>query len=299
MTTEASKERDGTAGEVTLRAVEPSDVDACARIVFEAFGGIHDHHRFPRDFPVPEAATAMMQGWIPPSEIWGVVAEVDGGVVGCNFLDERDPIRGVGPITIDPKAQNAGLGRKLMEAVLERGKNARGIRLVQDGFHMRSLSLYTSLGFDVTASCIVMTGEPRGDAVDGVEVRPVTDGDLEQCEALYKKVHGFERTGSLRDAVHGPLSPFAALRDGRVTAYATAVNFWPMNHGVAETDEDMKALLLGAAAAGESMALLVPLRSALFRWCLEQGLRGVKPMNVMALGEYQEPRGSWFPSVLY
>jgi hypothetical protein len=25
----------------------------------------------------------------------------------------------------------------------------------------------------------------------------------------------------------------------------------------------------------------------------------VKPMNLMALGEYQEPRGSWFPSVLY
>ena len=30
-----------------------------------------------------------------------------------------------------------------MEAVIERGKDAPGIRLLQDGFHMRSLSLYT------------------------------------------------------------------------------------------------------------------------------------------------------------
>ena len=32
---------------------------------------------------------------------------------------------------------------------------------------------------------------------------------------------------------------------------------------------------------------------------MKKRLRAVKPMNVMALGEYQEPRGSWFPSVLY
>ena len=32
-----------------------------------------------------------------------------------------------------------------MEAVIERGKDAPGIRLVQDGFHMRSLSLYRRL----------------------------------------------------------------------------------------------------------------------------------------------------------
>ena len=28
-------------------------------------------------------------------------------------------------------------------------------------------------------------------------------------------------------------------------------------------------------------------------------VRLVKPMNLMALGDYQEPSGAWFPSVLY
>jgi hypothetical protein len=62
----------------------------------------------------------------------------------------------------------------------------------------------------------------------------------------------------------------------------------------------MVALLCGAAAAVEEpIAFLVPLRTGLFPWCLEEGLRLEKPMNVMAVGEYREPRGSWFPSVLY
>lgn len=286
--------------DVTLREVEPGDADECARIVFEAFGQIHDHHRFPRDFPALEAAAGMMGMWIPHPEVWGVVAEVDGRIVGSNFLDERDPIAGVGPITIDPKNQNTRVGRRLMEAVIERGRDAPGIRLMQDGFHMRSLALYASLGFDVKAACVVMEGTPRGEPVPGVEVRPVAEGDLEECGALWARVHGFPRTGALRDSVSGPFAPYAAVRDGRIVAYASTLAFWPMAHGVAESDEDMQALLLGGAAAqGDPIALLVPIESSLFRWCLEQGLRAVKPMNLMALGDYREPQGGWFPSVLY
>ncbi len=289
----------GTAAEVTIREVAPGDAEACARICFEAFGAIHDHHRFPRDFPALEAATGLMATWIPHPSVWGVVAERDGRIVGSNFLDERGPIRGVGPITVDPNGQNAGVGRRLMEAVLERGQGAPGIRLLQDGFHMRSLSLYESLGFDVKEPVAVASGSPSSDPTDEVEVRALTEGDLDECEALCKKVHGFERTNELRDAIQG-LKPFVAVRDGRITAYASSVAFWPMNHGVAESDQDMQALLLGAAAAvDEPIAFLVPLRSELFRWSLEAGLRLVKPMNLMALGEYHEPRGPWFPSVLY
>jgi hypothetical protein len=241
----------------------------------------------------------MMEAWVPHPSIWGVVAEIDGRVVGSNFLDERDPIRGVGPITVSPDGQNAGVGRKLMEAVMERGRPAPGMRLLQDAFHMRSLSLYESLGFDVKEPVAVMSGKPSSGAVPGVEVRALEARDLDECEALCLKVHGFERTNELRDAIQA-FSPFVARRDGRVVAYASTVTFWPMNHGVAESEDDMKALLQGAAAAVEGpVALLVPLRSGLFRWGLEEGLRLVKPMNLMAMGEYREPQGSWFPSVLY
>jgi predicted N-acetyltransferase YhbS len=286
-------------GEVMLREAEPGDTEACAQILFDAFGTLHDHHRFARDFPEFEAAMRQMQAWIPHPSIWGIVAEIEGRIVGSNFLDERDPIRGVGPISVDPEGQNAGVGRKLMAAVMERGKQAPGIRLQQDAFHMRSLALYESLGFEVKEPVAVIVGKPRSDPVQGAKVRPLAEGDLDQCAALCEKVHGFERTNELRDSIQA-FAPFVAVCDGRITAYVSSATFWPMNHGVAESEHEMKALLRGAAAAVEEpLAFLVPLRAGLFRWGLEEGLRLVKPMNLMALGEYQEPRGSWFPSVLY
>lgn len=298
--TTASQPSPETAAGVTLRPATTDDVQECARICFEAFGGIHDHHNFARDFPSLEAAVGMLTAMCGNPSYFGVVAERDGQIVGSNFIDERDPIRGVGPITVDPVGQNSGVGRMLMEAVIERGRDAPGIRLLQDGFHMRSLSLYQSLGFEVREPIAVATGMPSGAPMDGVEVRPVQEDDLADCEAVCQKVHGFPRTGSLRDAIPA-FAPFLARRDGRVTAYASSLTFWPMAHGVAESAEDMKALLLGGAAAlGEPLSFLLPIRDAeLFGWALSQGLRLVKPMNLMSMGEYVEPRGSWFPSVLY
>jgi hypothetical protein len=97
------------------------------------------------------------------------------------------------------------------------------------------------------------------------------------------------------------MAPYVAVRGGRVTGYATAVTMWPMAHGVAETEEDMQAVILGAAAAAsDPVSFLCPIRqSGLWRWSLQQGLRAIKPMNVMVRGEYAQPTGCWFPSVLF
>ena len=150
--------------------------------------------------------------FIPHPIVWGMVAEIGGRVVGSNFLDERGPIRGVGPITVAPQGQNSGVGRKLMRAVLERGEGAPGIRLLQDAFHMRSLSLYESLGFDVKEPVALATGRPRSEPDRRVEVRQLEENDLEECEALCRHVHGYERTNELRDAVQA-FTPFVAVRE--------------------------------------------------------------------------------------
>ena len=287
---------------IELRAIEPADGDECARIAYEAFGGIQDHHRFARDFPALEDAVQLTSAFISHPSIWGVVAERDGRIVGSNFLDERGPIRGLGPITVDPQAQGAGVGRRLMEAALERGRDAAGIRLFQDSFNVGSLALYASLGFEVKEPCALMSGTPRSGPAGGVEVRALEERDLEKCEDLCIRVHGFERTNELRDAFQVPVfSPFVAVRDGRITAYATTLTFFPAAYGVAETQDDVCALILGALAAGEEPAsFLLPTRQAgLFRWCLSEGLRAVKPMTYMTIGEYREPDGCWIPSVLY
>ena len=287
---------------IELRDIRPDDADEVARIIYEAFAGIHDHHRFARDFPTLDAAAQLARGFIAHPAIWGVVAEREGRIVGSNFLDERGPVRGVGPITVDPAVQAGGVGRRLMEAVIERGAGARGVRLLQDAFNTRSLALYASLGFDIREPMVVMGGRPRRDADVTVEVRALREADLEECEALHRRVHGFERTAELRDALGFPaLEPVVALRDGRIVAYATGVTFFAAAHGVAETQQDLFGLVAGALAATDAPAsFLLPTRQGeAFRACLAAGLQVVKPMTYMTLGEYRDPQGAWIPSVLY
>jgi len=285
--------------EAHLRPARPEDADAVARIVYEAFGTIHDRHRFPRDFPTLEAAAQLTSAFIAHESIWGVVAEHDGRIVGSNFVDERGSIRGVGPITVAPGAQARGLGRRLMQAVIERSAGAPGVRLLQDSFNTASLALYASLGFRVTDPVVVVGGRPSAKVPPDVEVRALTRDDVPACEALACTVLGFERTAELLDAIE-TLTPVVAVRGGRVVAYATTLTFFPAAHAVAESQEDMWALIAGALArGGDAASFLVPTRQAeLFRACLDAGLRVVKPMTYMVIGEDPPARGAWLPSVL-
>jgi predicted N-acetyltransferase YhbS len=146
---------------VRLRPPVPADQPAIGRIVFEAFKSIADKHNFPRDFPAPEMAMGLAQLFASNPSIFGVVAEMDGRVVGSNFLDQRDAVASVGPITVDPDVHGNGIGRRLMQAVIEkaRASNAPSIRLVQDAFNTASMSLYTSLGFDAKEPLALMKGK--------------------------------------------------------------------------------------------------------------------------------------------
>ena len=88
-----------------------------------------------------------------------------------------------------------------------------------------------------------------------------------------------------------------AERDGRITAYATAVAFF--GHAVGETNADLQALIANADSFG-GPGILVPTRNAsLLRWCLDHGLRVVQPMTLMTIGLYNEPAGAYMPSILY
>ena len=284
----------------SIRPAKPSDAETCGRIIYEAFHGIAADHGFLPDFPTIAAATELARSFIANPAVFGVVAEQDGEIVGSNFLSEGDAIRGVGPITVAPHAQGLGIGRQLMQAVVERANGAAGIRLLQDAFNMRSLSLYASLGFEVREPVALMTGRLAGKPAAGVTVRSMTEADLDACDAVCIRVHGISRRSELGDAVR-LFAPRVAERAGRITAYMTAPTFWLANHAVAESMDDMQGLLAGVGAVNtEPFSFLLPTRqSALFRWCLKQGLRAAKPMTLMTMGEYRYPNGAYISSVLY
>lgn len=286
---------------VQIRPMKQEDVETCGRICYEAFKKVADRHSFRPDFPTPEFAGQLAQSFIANPHVFSVVAESDGQIVGSNYLWEYDAIRAVGPITVDPNIQSKGAGRKLMEAVIERGSGSESIRLVQDSYNAASLSLYASLGFDVKEPLAMIEGELQGDIASGIEVRPIKEEDFGECAELCRKAHGFERTGELKNTPPF-LTSFVAVRDGHVTAYASAPHFWALNHAVAESEEDMQALLTGAGnfGDGQPISLLLPTRQTdLFRWCLKKGMRVIKPMTLMAMGKYQEPRSCFLPSVGY
>ena len=284
--------------EVKLREGRPDDAQICGRIAYHAFKAIAEEHNFPPDFPNPEHAITVLAFLLAHPHFHKVVAELDGQIVGSNFLDERNSIAGIGPITVDPTVQNRAIGRRLMQAVMERtaARNSPGVRLVQAAYHCRSLSLYTKLGFDSREPLSVFQGAPLKLSVPGYVARPPREGDLDECSRLCIRVHGHDRTGEMRDALRPGLGAVVE-RAGRITGYTSGIAFF--GHTVGETNDDVKALI-GAAQSIGGPGFLVPTRNGdLMRWCLSRGLRITQPMTLMTVGLYNEPVGAYLPSVLY
>jgi GNAT superfamily N-acetyltransferase len=281
-----------------LRPASHDDAAPAGAICYAAFKAIAEQHAFPPDFPNPEVAIGLFQHMLSRTDIHGVAAEVDGRVVGSNFLWTDGPVAGVGPITVDPAVQNSRIGRKLMEAVLERARDQAipSVRLVQAAYHGRSLSLYTRLGFAAREPLSVMQGSALGVRIAGRTVRAATAADLDAADALCRSIHGHARSGELRAAIQQGTA-MVVEHGASLTGYTTGIGFF--GHAVGETLEEVQALI-GAAPSFTGPGFLVPTRNAaLMRWCLQHGLRIVQPMTLMTMGPYDEPKGAFLPSILY
>lgn len=283
---------------VRIRPAEPDDAIACGRILYEAFATLAAEHGFPADFESVAVATRNVETLIADPGFHGVVAEAGGRILGSTFLDERSTIAAIGPVSVDPAAQDGHVGRALMLAMLERTSERRfpGVRLVQIAYHNRSVSLYAKLGFEVRESLVAVHGAPLRFAVPGYPVRPATAADEAACNAICVQVHGHARAGEVRDALATGRAQVVE-RLGRITGYTTGIGYF--SHTVAETSDDIEALIAAADDFGRP-GFIVPLRNAqLFRWCLAHGLKVFFVMNLMTVGLYQEPEGAWLPSIGY
>ena len=284
--------------DITIRPAVAGDAAPCGAILYRAFQTLADQHNFPPDFPSIEVATGLSSMLLANPGFYAVVAEDEGRIVGSNFADQRSPIAGIGPISVDPTVQNQGVGRNLMQAVVDHfaARNFPGIRLVQAAYHSRSLCLYTKLGFRTREPLSVMQGPPLNAKFPGYEVRPATRGDITACNLLCRRVHGFDRSGELRDAIDATTARVVEHM-GRITGYAGDIAFFA--HAVAETNQGLEALI-GAAPAFPGPGFLLPTRNhEIFEWCLDRGLRLVMQMTLMTVGLYSEPAGAYLPSILY
>jgi predicted N-acetyltransferase YhbS len=281
-----------------LRRGTSADAAALGKICYEAFKAISNAHNFPEDFPDLETATALIETLLAQPKVYSTVAEIDGKTVGSNFLWEGDVVSGVGPITVDVNAQNSSVGKQLMIDVITHAedRNALSTRLVQAAYHNRSLSLYTKLGFDVVEPLAQIHGIPPKIAIAGTNVRPMIKDDLAYADELSISVHGHTRHNEVAGAIENRTATVVE-RGGRITGYTTGIGFF--GHAVAETNDDLKALIAKTDRITGPGFLLPSRNGEVFRWCLDNGLRVVQPMTLMSKGFYREPRGAYLPSILF
>ena len=282
----------------TVREATPEDGDDCGRIFYDAFESIATRHNFPIEPSSCAFTHFMVEQMLANDGFVGLVADRRGEVLGSAFVDERTVIAGIGPVTIDPAAQDVGVGRALIEAVLkhERDRGAVGVRLVQTAYHYRSLALYTKLGFVVREPLSVLQGTPPALSIPGLGVRAAREHDLAACDELCARIHGHDRSGELRDAIAAGTAHVVERPEG-ICGYASGFGYgW---HAVAETNQHLFALI-GSAPAFMGLGILIPTRNTeLLRWCLAHDLKLVQQSTLMTIGLYNEPSGAWLPSIAY
>jgi hypothetical protein len=137
---------------------------------------------------------------------------------------------------------------------------------------------------DVKETFAAMYGDPIRQRMPGYDVRPATLDDEGACNALCVRVHGHARAGEVREAIESG-DARVVERLGRITGYTTKINYF--RHSVAETNDDLKALICEAEDFG-TPGYLVPLTNGDFF-----------VVNLMAIGIYQQPAGAYMPSVGY
>ena len=281
---------------VELRRAEAADVPELGRICYEAFKGIAEKHGFESDFSSVEFAQQVIGMLMQQEDIYSIAAFDGGAAKGSNFMEMWDEVAGVGPVSVDVSTQGEGIGRRLVEEGIAQARKQgfEMVRLTQESFNMQSLALYASMGFDTKEPLAYM-------ALDGSQLvdeafRPATVDDLPAMDELCRSVYGVSRTGECAAFMRVGIPAFVLDR-GHVVGYLIAL---ALGHGVAESEDDMLALLAGVGAAVPESHSIVPLRSGgLYRRALAAGHRNSKVMNLMALGPYEEPQGAYCPSAMF
>lgn len=282
---------------IEIRRPGPEDIKELGRICYDAFYDIATTHGFPPDFASVQYATGVV-GLLMQIENVHAAAAFDGDRPrGSNFMNMLGDVAGIGPVSVDLDAQGEGIGTLLMQDAL-RHAGAHGfeqVRLCQDSFNMRSLALYASLGFDLKEPLAYMTLSNTGPR--DPNFRAATPADFDEMDALCREVYRISRKGEYTTLGAAGFPAYVLDRGDRIHGYIIGS---AIGHAVAETDDDMLALLASIGASMPDAHAHIAMRQGdLYRRALAAGHRNRKVMNLMAYGPYEEPVGTYCPSVMF
>ncbi|MFY7836619.1 MAG: GNAT family N-acetyltransferase [Novosphingobium sp.] len=265
------------AAQIVMRDMTGEDIHAAAELCFE------------QQWPHREEDLAL---FLSIGE--GVVAEADGKVVGT-IMGWRfgESFATLGMVIVTGAMQGKGLGRKLMDAMLDRLKGRTVIlNATEEG-----LPLYRKLGFvDLGTVCQHQAAAPAQPLVQlrpGERVRPMGAADGEALEALYAAASGMDRKVVL-DAFQAEGSTVVLCREHEQTGFAVLRRFgrgWAIAPVVAPDLTGAQALIahwLGTQS-GSFCRIDILEESGLGPWLEELGLPEVGRVTMMAHGAAPVP----------
>lgn len=250
----------------------------------------------PADLPHGHALSRE-QKWPHRQEDWdfllqmggGLVAERDGEVVGTTMSwSYGTDTATLGMVIVSPRAQGRGIGRKLMNAMLERLAG----RTVMLNATDEGLSLYKSLGFEPFGSILQHQGAafsvPIAELQPDERVRPMGSKDAAAVAELDRRATGMDRAALIGELIR--LSQGVILdRNNEAVGFALFRRFgrgYVVGPTVAPDIGGARTLIshwLGSNA-GMFCRLDVPQDSGLSAWLDDLGLPCVGRVTRMVRG---------------
>ena len=188
----SSKTPEATDGKISVRQLRENELataDQITRVAFGTFTGLADPASFMGD-----AGYVRTRWKADPSSAFA--AEIKNEMVGSNFATNWGSVGFFGPLTIRPDLWDKGLGKRLMEPIMECFDRwrTRHVGLFTFAHSPKHLGLYQKFGFfprfltaifskPVEASRHALTWTKFSDASEGA------NGSLEACRATTEAVY--------------------------------------------------------------------------------------------------------------
>lgn len=302
-------------GEVIVREIRwdgEAETKTLARICHEAFTNVAETHGgMPSDFPSLEIAASFIGSCrAQRASVWGFVALLGSTILGSNYVHGANggDVASIGPISVDVNHSGRNVGRKLMDAALNKAKSLmpKSIRLVQTGYNLRSLSLYTKLGFDVQEHLVTLNNAKSATFAQQVDMlnlslRQAVESDVGAMNSLCFQVCGIRRIGDVRQAIDSGsgkvvVTTASSSSEEELVGYCTGLGY--IHHAVALSNDALKLMIISQRGSIGGTGFNIPSRnSELFRWCLSMGFVVQQSLTLMSMGYYEEPNGYWLPSI--
>ncbi len=233
--------------DVTVRPLEARDADHAGDVNFVAFYDVALRHGQPPVVTSPADARSYIRHLLDFDPLGGLVAELDGDLVGMAWVHMRGPVATIGPLAVEPRAQGRGIGRALIErAVALAGPRVPQVRLVHESYNAASLALYLRTGFRVVAPLLDLELGPGAAVIaatpSGARIRDAIAADRTRLVERDGRAFGAPRPQSV-DLYLERGRTLVAERGQALAGYAFGIGMGSLGYLGSASAEDADCLL--------------------------------------------------------